>query len=781
MAGAGVLEYYFFKSVGSDRQYTADQFSERFRDFLGDGILTDGAITTEFEVTADDTTLNILVGLGVANVYGYFAVLKNDTATLEVTAGDSLNPRIDLVVLRVDVTEAERDIKLVIKEGTPGTSPTAPIVVQDLEGSLIYEIGLAEILVPQNAALILNSNVTDVREQAVLKALTTESGKLKNSANDTTSGYFEDKFLSAAGSNATNVLEFTIQNEGGNETRTLQIDVSKIDHDSLQDVNDAAAGVSKGHITAGVQTIYGVKTFDSFPVTPSSSPTTDYQVANKKYVDDTTSGVNTYAQKTANYTATTNDYIVEITANDVEITAYTAVGNTGKELTIKNTGSGLGKLLFNGAETADGRDKILLGTNQSVIIAADGTNWTIVNFNEAHETTTVNVDTGTVILDSFSCTDSNFRSVIYEYNILKNYKVVSGLYIISFTEAGDKVVSITENLGIGRIDVTLSFDDNTGNIRFKATAITDGWKVTFKQKPLYMEVPTPTATVSIGYWFGGVLSSGSQDIIQGIDHNLLTQHVAAVTLSVAKYYACAASSSSYAYVFAGSTGAVTNVIERMAYATTETISTLVETLDNSRYRGSSGYNIDISIYINGGFTTGYTNSVEKFTISTETTAANNTNLDPSIVIAASGAASMSTHQYVVCGTSPTVLTSWRKMDYATDTFSTGGTNFVTAVFALAVTSLGEFLVKLGGYTGSGDSAVLEKLTYSTDTISAITDTLSVAKHDITANHSLTHAYIAGTLTTGIESFSKATETVSTETAVLDTATSAAATTQSGGL
>ncbi len=112
MAGAGVLEYYFFKSVGSDRQYTADQFSERFRDFLGDGILTDEAITTEFEVTADDTTLNILVGLGVANVYGYFAVLKNDTATLEVTAGDSLNPRIDLVVLRVDVTEAERDIKI---------------------------------------------------------------------------------------------------------------------------------------------------------------------------------------------------------------------------------------------------------------------------------------------------------------------------------------------------------------------------------------------------------------------------------------------------------------------------------------------------------------------------------------------------------------------------------------------------------------------------------------------------------------------------------------------
>jgi hypothetical protein len=34
------------------------------------------------------------------------------------------------------------------------------------------------------------------------------------------------------------------------------------------------------------QTIEGIKTFSSFPITPSSAPTTDYQVANKKYVDD---------------------------------------------------------------------------------------------------------------------------------------------------------------------------------------------------------------------------------------------------------------------------------------------------------------------------------------------------------------------------------------------------------------------------------------------------------------------------------------------------------------
>jgi len=40
----------------------------------------------------------------------------------------------------------------------------------------------------------------------------------------------------------------------------------------------------------GNETIAGIKTFSSFPVTPSSAPTTNYQTANKKYVDDNAAG-----------------------------------------------------------------------------------------------------------------------------------------------------------------------------------------------------------------------------------------------------------------------------------------------------------------------------------------------------------------------------------------------------------------------------------------------------------------------------------------------------------
>jgi len=60
--------------------------------------------------------------------------------------------------------------------------------------------------------------------------------------------------------------------------------------------------------TSGNQTVAGVKTFSSFPVTPSSAPTTDYQVANKKYVDDYFSnyGRGFFAKMSSNQTIATN-------------------------------------------------------------------------------------------------------------------------------------------------------------------------------------------------------------------------------------------------------------------------------------------------------------------------------------------------------------------------------------------------------------------------------------------------------------------------------------------
>jgi len=54
--------------------------------------------------------------------------------------------------------------------------------------------------------------------------------------------------------------------------------------DAIDDLYDLASTAVQD---SGNETVAGIKTFSSFPVTASEAPTSDYQVANKKYVDDT--------------------------------------------------------------------------------------------------------------------------------------------------------------------------------------------------------------------------------------------------------------------------------------------------------------------------------------------------------------------------------------------------------------------------------------------------------------------------------------------------------------
>lgn len=57
---------------------------------------------------------------------------------------------------------------------------------------------------------------------------------------------------------------------------------------TFTDVSGTIAGIQNQNLVdkSVAETIAGTWTFSSFPITPSSAPTTDYQVANKKYVDD---------------------------------------------------------------------------------------------------------------------------------------------------------------------------------------------------------------------------------------------------------------------------------------------------------------------------------------------------------------------------------------------------------------------------------------------------------------------------------------------------------------
>lgn len=167
-------------------------------------------------------------------------------------------------------------------------------------------------------------------------------------------------------------------------------------------------GVSAGYPTpnqfvamTGDQTVAGIKTFSSFPVTPSSDPTTNYQTANKKYVDDkdaadvkltgnqTIAGIKTFSSSpivptpTTDYQAATKKYA------DDRMPSGVILLWSGSIATIP-----AGWLLCNGAGgTPDLRSRFIIGATTDSV----GVGIKVGSKNAAHITGTdnsLNIDSG---------------------------------------------------------------------------------------------------------------------------------------------------------------------------------------------------------------------------------------------------------------------------------------------------------------------------------------------------------------------------------------------------
>ena len=82
--------------------------------------------------------------------------------------------------------------------------------------------------------------------------------------------------------------------------------------------------------------------------------------------------------QTTTYTALTTDDV--ITADGTfTITLYTAVGNNGRKLTIKNIGTGTITIDGNGSQTIDGSlTAVIYVQNVSLVLVSNNTNWLII-------------------------------------------------------------------------------------------------------------------------------------------------------------------------------------------------------------------------------------------------------------------------------------------------------------------------------------------------------------------------------------------------------------------
>lgn len=151
------FEALYFDSVAGDRVYDSSDWERIYASLVNDGIVPgfgDEMLVSESLPAAMD----VRVGTGRLFANGKFGELKSSFQTLTIQNNGSGNPRRDLVVARIDY--GSRIGELAVKQGTPGTTPTAPTVQQD---SSTYEVALAEVFVANGAVQVNDDDITDVR------------------------------------------------------------------------------------------------------------------------------------------------------------------------------------------------------------------------------------------------------------------------------------------------------------------------------------------------------------------------------------------------------------------------------------------------------------------------------------------------------------------------------------------------------------------------------------------------------------------------------------------
>jgi len=143
-----------------DRAISAQPLKNLIHRLFSDGILPD--ISTNLQVVAGESGMTVNVKVGFCIIQGGLKLEENER-TLSIQAADSNYSRIDTVVMRWNDNVDYRECDLYVIQGTAAANPIRPELTR--EGG-IYELGLADILIPAQSTTISNERITDTRYEA---------------------------------------------------------------------------------------------------------------------------------------------------------------------------------------------------------------------------------------------------------------------------------------------------------------------------------------------------------------------------------------------------------------------------------------------------------------------------------------------------------------------------------------------------------------------------------------------------------------------------------------
>lgn len=141
----------------ADRAANAENLAAYLAGFFSDGVIMQDDTALQVAV---DSGMNLQILAGTGNIKGK-TILNTTAASITIEAASATLKRIDRVIFRLD--ENNRLMEFDVLKGTAASSPTAPALTRS---GGIYEMCLAEVLVPAGATSILASYITDTRSDS---------------------------------------------------------------------------------------------------------------------------------------------------------------------------------------------------------------------------------------------------------------------------------------------------------------------------------------------------------------------------------------------------------------------------------------------------------------------------------------------------------------------------------------------------------------------------------------------------------------------------------------